>query len=327
MRSTTTPVPAPLPDESKIPASSHIPPRPQAHSPEGSRAAGSSKLQAGPAGRLLLVATPIGNAQDITLRALEALREADVIACEDTRVTARLLAIHRIERPLIAYHEHNAARMRPAILERLAKGESVALVSDAGTPLVSDPGYKLVRAAIDAGAAVTALPGPSSVLTALLLSGLPSDRFLFAGFLPSKAGARREALQELARVPATLVLFESANRRAESLADMAEVLGPRPAAMARELTKHFEEVRRDSLPALAAHYREAGPPKGEVVVVIGPPDRAAEAVDDAALDAALADALRQMSVRDAAAAVATATGRSRREVYARALALSRGGGA
>jgi 16S rRNA (cytidine1402-2'-O)-methyltransferase len=253
------------------------------------------------------------------------LRSADVIACEDTRVTARLLAIHGIERPLIAYHEHNAARMRPAILERLARGESVALVSDAGTPLVSDPGYKLVRAAIDAGAAVSALPGPSSVLTALLLSGLPSDRFLFAGFLPPKSAARRTALQELARVPATLVLFESANRLAEALADMADVLGPRPAAVARELTKFFEEVRRDTLPVLAVHYAGAGAPKGEVVVVIAPPEGEA-AADDATLDAALADALGQMSVRDAAAAVATATGRPRREVYARALALSRGEG-
>jgi 16S rRNA (cytidine1402-2'-O)-methyltransferase len=255
------------------------------------------------------------------LRALEALRAADIIACEDTRVTAKLLAIHGIERPLLAYHEHNAARMRPRLIERLTRGACVALVSDAGTPLVSDPGYKLVRAAIDAGLAVSALPGPSAVLTALLLSGLPSDRFLFAGFLPAKSAARRSSLAEIARVPATLVLFESANRLADSLADMAAALGPRPAAVARELTKMFEEVRRGALPELAAHYAEAGAPKGEVVVVVGPPAEEA-AADDAAIDAALADAMGSMSLRDAAASVAAATGRPRRDVYARALALA-----
>jgi 16S rRNA (cytidine1402-2'-O)-methyltransferase len=304
-----------------------------AHPSQGSRPAAASKPQAGgaarqagpaTAGRLLIVATPIGNAADITLRALQALREADVIACEDTRVTAKLLALHGIERRLIAYHEHNARRMRPLILDRVARGETVALVSDAGTPLVSDPGYKLVRAAVEAGLAVTALPGPSAALTALVLSGLPSDRFFFAGFLPSKGTARRAALAELAGVPATLVFFESANRLADSLADMGAALGERDAAVARELTKLFEEVRRGPLAELAAHYAAAGAPKGEVVVVVAPPAPVPPA-DDAALDAALGEALGRLSLRDAAAAVAASTGRPRREVYARALALAGAG--
>ncbi|MBX6322570.1 MAG: 16S rRNA (cytidine(1402)-2'-O)-methyltransferase [Rhodospirillaceae bacterium] len=322
MRPTASSAHRPPADDLKISPSSNPASTKPAPEAETSRAAAASKPQGG---RLMLVATPIGHAQDITLRALAALREADAIACEDTRVTARLLAVHGIARPLLAYHEHNAARMRPLILERLARGQTVALVSDAGTPLVSDPGYKLVRAAIDAGMAVTALPGPSAVLAALLVSGLPSDRFLFAGFLPARAAARRTTLHELAAVPATLVLFESPNRLADSLADMAAVLGPRPAAVARELTKLFEEVRRGPLPELAAHYAAADPPRGEVAVVVGPPAAAAAAADDAALDAALTEALAHMSVRDAAAAVAAASGRPRRAVYARALALARRG--
>ncbi|MEX1205316.1 MAG: 16S rRNA (cytidine(1402)-2'-O)-methyltransferase [Dongiaceae bacterium] len=271
------------------------------------------------------MATPIGNLDDVSLRALATLRAVDVVACEDTRVTGRLMARHGLRTPLVAYHDHNAARMRPRLLERLARGERVALVSDAGTPLVSDPGYKLVRAAIDAGVPVTAVPGPSAPLAALVLSGLPTDRFLFAGFLPARAAARRTALRELAATPATLILFESAGRLAAALADMAAVLGARPAAVARELTKLFEEVRRGRLPELAEHYAAAGPPKGEVVVVVGPPAAAAVATSDAALelDAALAEALARMSLRDAVAAAAAATGRARREVYARALEISR----
>lgn len=218
---------------------------------------------------LYVVATPIGNAADITLRALSVLREVDAIACEDSRVTAKLLARHDIRAKLMAYHEHNAARVRPQILARLAAGGRIALVSDAGTPLVSDPGYKLVRGCIEAGIPVVPLPGPSAPLAALVLSGLPSDRFLFAGFLPAKAAARRKIFSELAAVPATLLFFESAQRLSESLADMADVLGDRPAAVAREITKLFEECRRGSLAELAAHYRDAGPPKGEIVVVCG----------------------------------------------------------
>ena len=229
-------------------------------SEEGSGSDRSCKPSAG----LYLVATPIGNTGDITVRALELLKSCDAIACEDTRVTAKLLTRFGIRTPMLPYHEHNAAQMRPQLLARLAAGQVLALVSDAGTPLISDPGYKLVRACIEAGVAVTALPGANALLTALQLSGLPSDRFLFCGFLPNKTAARRAAIAELAAVPATLVMYESAQRLAGLLADLAEELGPRPAAMARELTKLFEEVRRGSLPELAAHYAAAGPPKGEV---------------------------------------------------------------
>jgi len=272
---------------------------------------------------LYLVATPIGNAEDVTLRALRLLKAADVIACEDTRVSAKLLARHGISRPLTPYHEHNAARAGPALMERLKRGEIVALVSDAGTPLISDPGFRLVRAAIEAGHAATALPGASAVPVALSLSGLPNDRFLFAGFLPARQAARRRAIGELAGVPATLVLLEAANRLPAALIDLADGLGPRPAAVARELTKRFEEVRRGDLASLARHYAEAGPPKGELVLVIGPP-AAAEAAPTSELDRALRLALRHMGTRDAAELVAAASGRSRRELYERALAL--GGG-
>lgn len=287
----------------------------------------------GPAGRskpaedaiapgLYIVATPIGNIEDVTLRALKVLRAADLIVCEDTRVSAKLLARYAIATARIAYHDHNAERMRPLLLERLEAGASVALISDAGTPLVSDPGLKLVREAVSRGIAVTTLPGASSALAALVLSGLPTDRFLFAGFLPAKAGARRAALAELRGVPATLVLLESAPRLAASLADMAAELGDRPAAVARELTKLHEEVRRGPLAALAAHYRDAGPPKGELVVVVGPPEPQAAPVSGDALDAALAASLAEMGVKDAAAAVAAALSLPRRTVYARALTLA-----
>ena len=273
---------------------------------------------------LAVVATPIGHARDITLRALDILEQADAIACEDTRVTAKLLAIHGISRPLVPYHEHNAERARPALIKRLKGGENVALVSDAGTPLVSDPGFKLVRACIDEGIAVTPLPGASSVMCALVASGLPTDRFFFAGFLPQKSSARKRALRELADIPGSLVLMESAKRLAASLGDMAEVLGDRNAAVTRELTKMFEEVRRESLDELAAHYQSAGAPKGEVTIVIAPPIEAA-AMDDAELDRLLTQALSDGSVRDAADAVAVISGHARRKVYARALALKKGG--
>ncbi len=271
---------------------------------------------------LYIVATPIGNVADITLRALDVLRGADLIVCEDTRVSAKLLQRHAIATERLAYHDHNAERVRPLLLERLGQGAVVALISDAGTPLVSDPGYKLVRAAIARGIAVTTLPGPSSAVAALVLSGLPSDRFLVAGYLPVKEGARRAALAELRAVPATLVLLETAPRLAASLADMATELGDRSAAVARELTKLHEEVRRGPLGELAAHYRAAGPPKGEIVVVVGPPPAAAEPVSDKALDAALGPALARMSVKDAAAVVAAELRLPRRAVYARALALA-----
>jgi 16S rRNA (cytidine1402-2'-O)-methyltransferase len=265
------------------------------------------------------VATPIGNLGDITARALDWLKSADLIACEDSRVTQVLLRNAGIERPLVSYHDHNADAMRPKLLARVAAGERVALVSDAGTPLISDPGYKLVRDAIAAGLHVTMLPGPSAPLMALALSGLPTDRFLFNGFLPPKPGARRRAIEEAGRAPVTLVFFETAPRLVEALHDLKATLGDRPAAVARELTKMFEEVRRGRLSELIAHYDEAGPPKGEIVVVVGPPEEVEVAAED--VDTMLRRALATMSVKDAAATVSAATGKPKREIYARALQL------
>jgi len=276
-----------------------------------------SKLAPG----LHLIATPIGNLGDLSPRALAALRDADLVVCEDTRVTGKLLRRYRIERALLAYHDHNAARMRPRILARLQAGAIVALATDAGTPLVSDPGYKLVRAAIEAGIEVFAVPGPSAALAALTVSGLPTDRFLVAGFLPERGAARQRAIRELGAAPATLVLFEAARRLPATLAELAAAFGPRPAAIARELTKRFEEVRRGPLDQLAAAYAREGPPKGEVVLVIGAAEDAGAPLGAAELDAALAEALATMAPAAAAAALAAATGWPRREVYRRALAL------
>ena len=270
---------------------------------------------------LYIVATPIGNIRDITLRALDVLAGADVLACEDTRVTQKLLRTYDITAAKIfPYHEHNAETMRPKLMVRLRAGEKIALISDAGTPLVSDPGYKLVREAVEENIAVFAVPGASASLAALVSAGLPTDRFLFAGFLAPRRAARRQSLQEVANVPASLVFFESARRLAESLVDMAEILGPRSAAIARELTKLHEEIRRGPLDELAAHYAAAGAPKGEVVIVVGAPGKEAPTVD---VDGLLLDALREMSLRDAAAAVSEASGQPRRKVYARALELSK----
>ncbi len=220
---------------------------------------------------LYIVATPIGNLRDITLRALDALNAADLIVCEDTRVSGKLLSHYGISKPTLSYNDHNGPERRPKIMAALTEGKCVALVSDAGTPLVSDPGYKLVREAIERGFYVTTLPGASSVLSALCLSGLPTDRFLFAGFLPAKKEACRKAIQTLANVPSTLVLFESARRLPETLALLQEVLGNREAAVVREITKLYEESRRGTLQELHAHYEKAGAPKGEVVIVVGPP--------------------------------------------------------
>jgi len=300
---------------------------------DGSPGAAPSK----PAPGLYLVALPIGNLRDVTLRALDMLAAADTLAVEDTRVTRKLLAHYGLDRPMTAYHEHNAERVRPKLLDRIAAGEVVALVSDAGLPTISDPGFKLVRAAHERGLPVSCLPGASAPTAALAVSGLPTDRFLFAGFLPAKAAARRAALAGLAEVPATLVVFETAPRLAAALAAMAEALGDREAAVARELTKRFEEVRRGRLAALADHYAEAGPPRGEIVVVVAPPDRApAAGAEDAAapgsglaatLDSALDAALgRGDSLRDAVDAAAAATGLPRRRVYRRALDRVRSGG-
>jgi len=270
---------------------------------------------------LHLVATPIGNLGDVTLRALWVLRNADRILCEDTRVTARLLSRFGIATPLSPYHDHNADRVRPIVLEALHRGEKVALVSDAGTPLVSDPGFKLVRDALANNLPVTAVPGPSAALTALILSGLPPEVFLFAGFLPPRSGARRRMLAQWAKLVATLVFFEGPSRLAASLSDMAEILSDRNVAVARELTKRYEEVRRGRLSALAEHYREAGPPRGEVVIVVGPPEP--EAPREADIDTRLDRLLDTHSLRDAVAQLAAETGIPRRSLYDRALARQR----
>lgn len=298
-----------------------------AEQPEkGSRGTGPSKPERPPTAAvspgLHIVATPIGNLRDITLRALDTLAGADFVLAEDTRTTKKLFAHYGISTALEAYHEHNAARARPGILRRLAAGGRVALVSDAGTPLVSDPGYKLVREAVEAGVTVYPVPGASAALAALTVAGLPSDRFLFAGFLPPKSGGRRTALGELKDVGATLIFYETGPRLGAALADMAAVLGDRPAAVARELTKLHEEVVRDRLPALAERYEEATP-KGEMAVIVAPPDPNAAQVDDAEVDRRLAAALQNLSLRDAADQVAGTTGRPRREVYQRALALGK----
>jgi len=268
---------------------------------------------------LHIVATPIGNLRDITLRALEVLAAADLIACEDTRVTRKLLEHYGITTPLAPYHEHNAAEARPKLVARLAGGAAIALVSDAGTPLVSDPGYKLVRAARDAGLNVTAIPGASAVLAALAVAALPTDRFFFEGFLPPKEGARRRRIAELARIPATLVLFETGPRIAAALADLAAGLGAREAAICRELTKLYEEVRRGDLATLARDVGAAAEPRGEIAIVIAPA-QPREETDD--LDALLRAALARLSVREAVAEIAVVTGEPRRAVYQRALALA-----
>ena len=267
---------------------------------------------------LYVTATPIGHARDITLRALDVLSGCDLIAAEDTRVTAKLLAIHDISRPLTAYNDHNGARERPKLLSRLTHGARIALVSDAGTPLVSDPGYKLVREALAQGVPVHAIPGASATLTALALAGLPTDRFLFAGFLPSRAGERGTALAELKSVRATLIFFESAQRLAESLAQMAQVLGDRAVAVTRELTKLHEEVRRGTLTLLSEQYAGETAPRGEVTILVGPP--ADGETDFALLDSLLDHALPFMPVRAASEMIALALDMPRKEIYERALA-------
>jgi 16S rRNA (cytidine1402-2'-O)-methyltransferase len=272
---------------------------------------------------LHIVSTPIGNLGDITLRALEALAGADLIACEDTRVTRKLLDRYGIAAPLTPYHEHNAAKARPMLLRRLSGGAAIALVSDAGTPLISDPGFKLVRAAQDAGCMVTTLPGASSLLAALSVAGLPTDQFFFVGFLPPKEAARRARIAELGRIPATLVLFETGPRVAATLADLAAGLGPqRQAALCRELTKLHEEVRKGDLAALA-EVCAIGEPRGEIVLVVAPPEPQHVSVADA--EALLREALQRLSLKDAVGEVADATGLPRREIYQEALKLAKEG--
>ncbi|MFO1038383.1 MAG: 16S rRNA (cytidine(1402)-2'-O)-methyltransferase [Geminicoccaceae bacterium] len=274
------------------------------------------KLAAG----LYVVATPIGNLGDITRRASAILADADAVICEDSRVTSVLLRHLHIRRPMLAYHEHNAERMRPQLLERLAAGEALALVSDAGTPAISDPGFKLVREAVEKGIAVIPIPGPTALAAALVGAGLPTDRFFFQGFLPPRSAARRTILAELAPIRATLVFYEAPQRVAEMLADCAAVLGDRPAAVCRELTKLHEEFRRDRLQALASALAEREP-RGEIVVVVGPPEEGIAELDPSQLDAALVEALETLRPRAAAARVAEATGRPVNELYARAIAL------
>jgi 16S rRNA (cytidine1402-2'-O)-methyltransferase len=288
-----------------------------------SYALGSEKLTAPKAAAgLYLVATPIGNLGDITLRALETLAGVDLIACEDTRITRRLTERYGITARLAPYHEHNAAEMRPKILEQLAAGAAIALVSDAGTPLISDPGFKLVREVCAAGHAVTALPGPSSVLAALSVAALPTDRFFFEGFLPPKQAARRARLTELARLDATLVLFESGSRVQESLADLAAIMGARDAAICREMTKLHEEISRSSLVELAQSAATLET-RGEFVLVIGPQAEGSQAMSAEAIDDLLRDRLTRDSVKDAVAHAVEVSGRPRRELYARALELAR----
>ncbi len=288
---------------------------------EGANKSGAAKSSLPPG--LYVVATPIGNLGDISQRAIDTLRRVDLVACEDTRVTGVLLQRFAIATPMTPYHDHNADRARPEIMARMKAGEAVALVSDAGTPLISDPGYKLVRDCAEAGIPAIPLPGPSALLAALAVAALPTDRVLFSGFLPPKSGARREALMAIKALRATLVFYESPRRLAECLADMAAVLGDREAAMCRELTKLHEEVRRGTLGTLAAAYASAQTPKGEVVLVVAGASGEQAAADDAAIDRLLRDAFATMSVRDAAATVAEALNQPRRTVYARALALAK----
>ncbi len=273
---------------------------------------------------LHIVATPIGNLGDISLRALETLAGTDLIACEDTRVTRKLLDRYVIGTPLTSYHDHNAEQARPELLRKLADGAAIALVSDAGTPLISDPGFKLVRAAHEAGHAVTALPGASATLTALAAAGLPTDQFFFGGFLPPKEGARRARIAELARIPATLVLFETGPRLAATLTDLAALLGPRDAAICRELTKLHEEIRRGDLAGLAQGAPDAEQ-RGEIVLVISPPPAAAQP-SAGETDSLLRAAMARVSLKDAVSEVADVTGIPRRTLYQRALELAKESG-
>lgn len=276
-----------------------------------------------PASGLYLIATPIGHLGDITLRALVTLATADVIACEDTRNSGILLHAFGIKRPTFSYHDHNADARRPEILKRLAQGEVVAVISDAGMPAIADPGFKLVRDCREAGFAVTVIPGANAAVTAMAGSGLPTDQFHFAGFLPPKSAARKKDLAAFKQSVATLIFYESPQRLAASLADMAEILGTdRPAAIGRELTKFHEEMRRGTLGELAAYY-EANEARGEIVILIGKAEESDQAPPD--IDALLSARLQHLTVRDAVAEVAEMTGIPKKEVYARALALSSAG--
>lgn len=297
--------------------------KPNTYEPRTGPSPAGSESTASPA--LVLVSTPIGNLKDFSPRARDTLSSVDAILCEDTRTSSVLLRAYDIKAKLIALHEHNEESRIAGLVAAMQEGARYALISDAGTPLVSDPGYRLVRAVIDAGLSLSGIPGPNAAVLALTLSGLPPHPFLFSGFLPVKAGPRRAALERLrnaeaAGLSATLVFYEAPHRLAEFLADATDIMGARPAAVCRELSKHYEEVRRGPLPELAAHYA-ANAARGEITVVIGPaPDEPASAET---LDSALLGALGQMSLKDAVAAVATATGLAKKQVYARALELNK----
>ncbi len=267
---------------------------------------------------LYLVATPIGNLRDITLRAIDTLAMADVVACEDTRVSGKLFQALGFKQKLIAYHDHNADLQRPYILNLIAEGKAVALISDAGMPLISDPGYKLVRECLEKNIYVTSLPGANSPLMALQLSGLPSDHFSFLGFLPSKTKARRDALEVWKNVPSTLVVFESASRLEDSCKDILAVLGDRPMTLTRELTKKFEEVWPSTVAGILQHVQKDGEPKGEIVLVIG---RGEEKKDEIDVDALLKKAMETMSLKESVAAVVEATGLPKKQIYNAALAI------
>lgn len=268
---------------------------------------------------LYIVATPIGNLSDLSPRAAEILSKADLIAVEDSRVTAKLLQHIGVKRPMTPYHDHNAEQVRPSLVARLST-EAVALVSDAGTPLISDPGYKLVRAAREAGHRVVTIPGPSAAIAALTLAGLPTDRFLFLGFLPAKDKARAETLHEVAGVRATLIFYESGPRLASTLETLAHCLGNREAAVAREMTKRFEECVTGRLETLAQRYAGA-PPKGEIVILVGPPDIKTEVPSQQDIDIALIEALGRLPPARAVGEVARALRLDRQNLYARAMTL------
>lgn len=271
---------------------------------------------------LYLVPTPIGNLRDMTFRALDTLAGIDLIVCEDTRVTGKLMKAFGLKKPMRVYNDHSSERDREHIVKVIAEGESVALLSDAGTPMISDPGYKLVRQVIAEGHGVTALPGANAVLPALQLSGLPTDAFSFIGFLPARSGPRKVLLEKWRERPGTLICYETGPRLEESLKDIKKVLGDRPAAIARELTKLYEEVRRGRLSALIEEVVKDGPPKGEIVLIIGENKNSEDGPVSETIEAQLLDALRTLSVRDAAEMVAGATGKSKKAIYMLALKLS-----
>jgi 16S rRNA (cytidine1402-2'-O)-methyltransferase len=266
-----------------------------------------------------LVATPIGNLRDITFRALDILSSVDLIICEDTRVTGKLMGAYGFKKKMQVYNDHSTDQQREKLIEAVSDGQSVAVLSDAGTPLVSDPGYKLVRAAIEKKLYVTSIPGPNAALPALQLSGLPTDQFSFLGFLPPKTIARQSALQKWENVPGTLILYETGPRLLDSLQDIRKVLGNREAAVMRELTKMYEEAKRGKLSDLIVHYTEKGQPKGEIVITVGQP--VAEIVSGESIEKQLKQALQKMSVRDAAEMVAQATGKPKKTIYTLALKL------